>query len=99
MRGIKERFVKTGVAPILIHTVSRSVYPDSLVLKEMQSGTGVFMDDARGEYGQDHIYYDTNIQDMESLPATAPHRNVDIEVTEADKLGRFLSVGHRRSAY
>ncbi|ETW83553.1 hypothetical protein HETIRDRAFT_380746 [Heterobasidion irregulare TC 32-1] len=71
LRGIKERFVKTGVAPILIHT----------------SGTGVFMDDARGEYGQDHIYYDTNIQDMESLPATAPHRNVDIEVTEADKLG------------
>ncbi|KAA1476179.1 NAD(P)-binding protein [Dentipellis sp. KUC8613] len=50
------------------------------------SGTGIFMDNAQGE-STDVIYYDTNIAQIEALPDTALHRNVDLEVVAADKAG------------
>ncbi|KAA1467579.1 NAD(P)-binding protein [Dentipellis sp. KUC8613] len=50
------------------------------------SGTGIFMDNAQGE-STDKIYYDTDIAQIEALPDTALHRNVDLEVVAADKAG------------
>ncbi|KAA1473464.1 NAD(P)-binding protein [Dentipellis sp. KUC8613] len=50
------------------------------------SGTGIFMDNTQGE-STDVIYYDTNIAQIEALPDTALHRNVDLEVVAADEAG------------
>jgi len=57
--------------PILIHT----------------SGTGVLSDDARGMFATDVIYSDNDIQAIESLPPTALHRMVDLEIVKADQDG------------
>ncbi|TFY71385.1 hypothetical protein EVG20_g1597 [Dentipellis fragilis] len=71
LRGLKKRHEKTGEVPILIHT----------------SGTGVLTDDAKGDKVTDTIYYDSNPEQIESLPDTQIHRNVDLEVVAADKAG------------
>ncbi|KAA1475300.1 NAD(P)-binding protein [Dentipellis sp. KUC8613] len=71
LRGLKKRHEKTGEVPILIHT----------------SGTGVLTDDARGDQATDTIYYDTNTEQIEALPDTQMHRNIDLEVVAADKAG------------
>ncbi|KDR76306.1 hypothetical protein GALMADRAFT_140021 [Galerina marginata CBS 339.88] len=71
LRGTKQRYEKTGKAPSLIHT----------------SGTGVLMDRAQGQFATDTIYSDLNIDQLESLPITQPHRSVDVTVVNADKEG------------
>jgi hypothetical protein len=48
---------------------------------------GVIMDDAAGLHGTDVVYVDTNSEQFEALPATAPHRPVDLEIVAADKEG------------
>jgi hypothetical protein len=35
----------------------------------------------------DIIYYDNNVEQIESLPPTAAHRNVDLEILAADAEG------------
>ncbi|EMD33971.1 hypothetical protein CERSUDRAFT_67591 [Gelatoporia subvermispora B] len=47
----------------------------------------VLTDDARGMYATDLIYSDMNVEQVESLPPTAWHRNVDLEVVGADQQG------------
>ncbi|KAG2136811.1 hypothetical protein BD769DRAFT_385148 [Suillus cothurnatus] len=69
--GLKQRYDETGKVPILIHT----------------SGTGVFIDNAAGDYATDKIYSDLDIPMIESLPKTQPHREVDIEVVAAGEKG------------
>ncbi|OCH93048.1 NAD-P-binding protein [Obba rivulosa] len=69
--GLRKRHATLGDLPILIHT----------------SGTGVLTDDARGMYATDTIYSDMNIAQIESLPPTALHRDVDLEVVGADQQG------------
>jgi hypothetical protein len=49
---------------------------------------GVLMDNAAGLQDTDVIYVDTNVKQIESLPDTAPHRKVDLEVVAADKDGQ-----------
>ncbi|KAH7928228.1 NAD(P)-binding protein [Leucogyrophana mollusca] len=71
LAGLKKRHEATGRAPILIHT----------------SGTGVLVDDAGGMFATDTIYDDINVEQLETLPDTQPHRNVDLLVIEADKQG------------
>jgi len=71
LRGLKLRHDKTGEVPIYIHT----------------SGTGVLAEDARGLRDTDIVYVDTNPEQIESLPDTAPHRPVDLEIVSADKEG------------
>lgn len=71
LRGAKARYDKTSKIPIFIHT----------------SGTGVLMDNAVGLQETDVIYVDTNAEQFESLPDTAFHRLVDLEVVAADKEG------------
>lgn len=46
------------------------------------------MDNAAGLRGTDVIYVDTNSEQIESLPETALHRLVDLEVVAADKEGQ-----------
>jgi len=55
------------------------------------SGTGVLSDDARGMYATETIYYDSDVQQIESLPDTQLHRNVDLEIVGADKEGYIKS--------
>ncbi|KAI9463255.1 hypothetical protein BJY52DRAFT_1350476 [Lactarius psammicola] len=71
LRGLKARHDKTGKIPIYIHT----------------SGVGVLMDNAVGLHDTDVIYVDTNTEQIESLPDTAAHRLIDLEVVAADKDG------------
>ncbi|EGN98782.1 hypothetical protein SERLA73DRAFT_181420 [Serpula lacrymans var. lacrymans S7.3] len=71
LAGLKNHYKSTGTAPILIHT----------------SGTGVLTDKAAGKYAYDTIYDDTDVEQLETLPDTQLHRNVDLLVIEADKQG------------
>ncbi|EMD33972.1 hypothetical protein CERSUDRAFT_117492 [Gelatoporia subvermispora B] len=75
LAGLRKRHATLGDLPILIHT----------------SGTGVLTDDARGMYATDTIYSDMNVEQIESLPPTALHRNVDLEIVSADKQGYLRS--------
>ncbi|KAI0368793.1 NAD-P-binding protein [Pilatotrama ljubarskyi] len=67
-RGIKSRYQKTGVKPILIHT----------------SGTGLITDEAKGMFATDKVYHDSCPEEIESLPDDAFHRNVDLPIVKAD---------------
>lgn len=71
LSGIKQRHDSTSEVPIYIHT----------------SGTGVLTDTAAGEKTTDTIYHDSRPEEIESLPDTAFHRNVDLELVKADKEG------------
>ncbi|KAJ7476364.1 hypothetical protein B0H11DRAFT_2032071 [Mycena galericulata] len=71
LRGIRKRFEITGIKPILIH----------------MSGTGCLGDRAKGEFSSQTIYNDLDIAQIETLPATQAHRNVDLAIVEADKQG------------
>ncbi|WWC66709.1 uncharacterized protein I206_100613 [Kwoniella pini CBS 10737] len=85
LKGQKLRKEKTGHRPILIET----------------SGTGVLIDKAKGEYPNDIIYTDLNptpktkdfpaLISMTEIPESNPHRNVDLEILEADKAGYIKS--------
>lgn len=41
------------------------------------SGTGVLVDDARGDYASDKVYSDFDIEAIHDLPTSQPHRDVD----------------------
>ncbi|KAH9856554.1 NAD-P-binding protein [Lenzites betulinus] len=71
LAGLRKRHAITGKVPILIHT----------------SGTAVLSDDAAGMHSTDTIYDDTNLEQMDTIPPTQPHRNVDLTVADADKEG------------
>jgi hypothetical protein len=57
-----EQAIKKGAHPVYIHT----------------SGTDVLIDDANGLRTTDKIYRDDNDDDINSVPDTAPHRDVDL---------------------
>lgn len=71
LRGSKRRFQETGKPVVFIHT----------------SGTGLFMDNAAGLRSTDAIWDDTNSDELERLPPNAPHRDVDLEILQADREG------------
>ncbi|KAI0058646.1 NAD-P-binding protein [Artomyces pyxidatus] len=71
LKGLKQRHAQTGAVPIFVHT----------------SGTGVLTDKAAGDHDTDVIYDDANVDQIESLPTTQAHRNVDLQVVAADKEG------------
>jgi len=52
------------------------------------------MDNAAGLQDSDVIYVDTNTEQIESLPATAVHRPVDLEIVAADKDGYIGTSGY-----
>ncbi|EIN04821.1 NAD(P)-binding protein [Punctularia strigosozonata HHB-11173 SS5] len=69
--GLRQRYEKTGVKPILLHT----------------SGTAVFCDHAAGLSGDAPVYDDTDLAQLAKVPDSAPHRNVELTVFEADAQG------------
>ncbi|KAJ3514590.1 hypothetical protein NLJ89_g2291 [Agrocybe chaxingu] len=71
LKGLKQRHEATGTVPIFIHT----------------SGTGVLTDNAVGDHPTETIYDDANAEQIESLPPTQVHRNVDLELLRGDKEG------------
>lgn len=48
---------------------------------------GVLADTAGGMYAYDTIYNDADPDQIETLPPTQLHRNVDLELLNADKQG------------
>ncbi|KAF1954558.1 NAD(P)-binding protein [Byssothecium circinans] len=49
------------------------------------SGTGVLVDNAKGAYKTDRVYRDDNPAEIDALPDTAFHRDVDLEIVKAAK--------------
>ncbi|KAI9061106.1 NAD-P-binding protein [Trametes sanguinea] len=69
LQGLKTRHEKTGDLPHLIHT----------------SGTGVFIDQARGEYATDTIISDVDQAALDAIPPDAFHRGVELLAIGADE--------------
>lgn len=69
--GFKRKFQETGTPPIFIHT----------------SGTGLLSDNAAGLTDSNVIWDDANPDQIATLPPTAPHRDVDLEIIQADEEG------------
>ena len=51
----------------------------------------MLIDNATGDYATDTIYDDANPDQIESLPDTQIHRNVDLELIKADKEGAIAA--------
>lgn len=49
--------------------------------------TGVLIDDAGGMYPTDEVYSDLDIDKLETLAPTQPHRDVDLALVNADTEG------------
>ncbi|KAF4612137.1 hypothetical protein D9613_004521 [Agrocybe pediades] len=75
LKGMKKRHDATGSVPILIHT----------------SGTGFLIDDAKGLYATETIYDDLKSDQINALPDTQFHRNIDLEILRADEAGYIKS--------
>jgi hypothetical protein len=54
--------------------------------------TGMLVDDATGDRATNDIYDDVNPAQLEALPSTAWHRNVDSLLVDADKEGKFFTL-------
>ncbi|KAF8656882.1 hypothetical protein AX16_002427 [Volvariella volvacea WC 439] len=71
LKGLKKRYQARGIPPALIHT----------------SGTGELTDSAGGLYPYETVYDDADPDQIETLPPTQLHRNVDLEIVKADQEG------------
>ncbi|KAJ6520903.1 hypothetical protein DFH09DRAFT_225596 [Mycena vulgaris] len=71
LRGAKKRYEATGMQSEFIHI----------------SGTGCLADDSFGMYGPKEIIDDIDSERIAALPISQAHRNVDMELVEADKQG------------
>jgi nucleoside-diphosphate-sugar epimerase len=47
------------------------------------SGTGLLTDDAKGRYKSETVYSDDDPAGIDTLPPTAPHRNIDLAIVQA----------------
>ncbi|KAF8509426.1 hypothetical protein BU17DRAFT_77845 [Hysterangium stoloniferum] len=73
VKAILEGLIKRDDNPIYIHI----------------SGTGVLASDARGEYATDIIYSDLDSAQVNSIPDTAFHRDVELLVLNASSSGKI----------
>ncbi|KAF8438923.1 hypothetical protein L210DRAFT_3761142 [Boletus edulis BED1] len=71
LRGLKKRYEVTGTIPVFVHT----------------SGTDILNDNVEGMYSSDTIWDDTDLDQLERLPDTDPHRLTDPLVIAADEDG------------
>jgi hypothetical protein len=55
--------------------------------------------EAAGRFSYEHVFNDTNVKQIESLPPTAWHRNVDLEIVKADKEGLLYALSYSNSIY
>ncbi|KAH9914491.1 NAD-P-binding protein [Epithele typhae] len=76
--GMKTRHAKLGVRPFVLHT----------------TGTGVLVDFSRklGNLITDDIYSDLDVDKLDTIPAEALHRPVDLLFLEADKEGYMRAI-------
>jgi len=70
---------------------ARTILQRYKCLKYLQNCTGVLADDATGDHVTETIYDDADPDQIETLPDTQIHRNVDLELLRADKEGIFSS--------
>lgn len=49
----------------------------------------MLIDNAGGEFATKTIYSDNDVDKLESLAPTQPHRNVDLEIVKADQDGSY----------
>jgi len=100
MTGTTPIFIHTVRASILTSSVVADIYSDSPVLVSMASAfrmltsqsdyhPGCLMDKALGMYHYETIYDDSNPDQIETLPPSAIHRIVDLELVNADKQGMY----------
>lgn len=54
--------------------------------------TGVLADKAGGNYQTETIYNDADADQIETIAPTQPHRNVDLELIDADKQGLMFHI-------
>ncbi|KAI0924180.1 hypothetical protein AcW2_005133 [Taiwanofungus camphoratus] len=93
LAGLRKRHASVGQPPILIHTSGTGERARLCcllvwtILKWLYTTIGVLVDDAKGMYATDVIYSDMDVAQIESIPPTALHRNVDLAVVEADQQG------------
>ncbi|KAJ7581591.1 hypothetical protein C8J56DRAFT_895195 [Mycena floridula] len=71
LKGSEKRYAVTGTPPLLIHI----------------SGVAFLDDDSFGMYGPTDLINDTDTAKIEAIPLTALHRNVDVELVQADQQG------------
>ena len=50
---------------------------------------GTLTDSTLGDVTGEKIYYDDDVEQIETLSPTAPHREVDLTIVEADKAGTY----------
>lgn len=53
---------------------------------------GVLIDDVQGMHSTKNVYSDLDINKLETLAPTQPHRNVDLTLVEADAQGVVCSL-------
>jgi NAD(P)-dependent dehydrogenase (short-subunit alcohol dehydrogenase family) len=94
LAGLKARYERTGKAPILIHTVGAACTVSSIFAfahRIRQSGTAIIADGTEGQYANHKTYHDSNVEEMESIPAGSPHRAIDLLVVNAGEEGYVKS--------
>ncbi|KAG6888925.1 hypothetical protein C0995_004938 [Termitomyces sp. Mi166 len=87
LSGLKERFDKTKTPPTLIHTERVWSYLTLWRASLKGSTIGVLIDNANGQYAGKDVYSDLDLEKLESLPDSQPHRNVDLTLVDADNRG------------
>lgn len=97
----KELITKqTVAADIVFHTATADHVPSAVAIldgiKERASkglstiyihtsGTSVLDDGARGSAKSDKVYSDVGREDVDSVPDSAPHREIDLKIVQAQK--------------
>jgi len=72
-------------AQAIIDGVARRARDGHSTIYIHTSGTSVLDDDSRGEFKGDKIYYDDKREDIDALPDTAPHRQIDLAILRGQK--------------
>lgn len=91
---------QTSAHDITIHTATADHLPsveavlDGIKMRAIKgqmstfihtSGTSVLDDGANGQYKSDKVYHDNNRAEIDSVPDSAPHREIDLAILQAQR--------------
>lgn len=91
---------QSSVSDVIIHTATADHIPSALaILQGVQqrakqgqstiyihnSGTGVLSDGAAGKFKNDKVFKDDSREDVDTVPDSNPHRNVDNTIVSRQK--------------
>lgn len=87
--GLRER-LKQGKETIFIHTSGTSVLEDTSMVSKMHCplmhlARSALVDFAQGAYKGDKIYRDDRPEEIDVVPDTALHRQIDLAITNAQR--------------